>query len=159
MKFNHWLALGLFLPGITLALDIYPQVSGSIVEMTTPGKQVNAGDILVKIDDRQAQLKLQHLEITSSIKQQAFEDALLTLNQTQELYDRMVASHRDLDIAKIEHNAKKREHDAHNVLIKIQTIELEKYQIKSPISGTVKETPQLRNVTNIASPKVLVVIE
>ena len=159
MKFNNWLALGLFLPSISLALDIYPQVSGSIVEMATPGQQVNAGDILVKIDDRQAQLKLQHLEITGSIKQQAFDDALLTLNQTQELYDRMVTSHRDLDVAKIEHNAKKRELDAHNVLIKIQTIELEKYQIKSPISGIVKETPQLRNVTNIASPKVLVVIE
>ncbi len=159
MKFNHWLTLGLLLPSITLALDIYPQVSGSIIEITTPGKQVNAGDILVKLDDRQAQLKLQHLKITGSIKQQSFDDALLVLNQTQELYDRMVSSHRDLDIAKMEHDAKKRELDAHNVLIKIQTIELEKYQIKSPISGTVEQTPHLRNTTNIAIPKVLVVIE
>ncbi|ALE52836.1 hypothetical protein SP60_06240 [Candidatus Thioglobus autotrophicus] len=159
MKFNSWLALSMLLSGATLALDIYPQVSSTIVEIIPPGKQVSSGDVLVKLDDRQAQLTLQHLKAIGNIKQQAFDDALLVFDQTQELYDRMVASHRDLDIAKMARNAQKRELDAHNVLIKIQMIELEKYQIKSPISGVVKQTPDLRNATNIAIPKVLIVIE
>jgi multidrug resistance efflux pump len=132
-----------------IALDIYPQVSASIIEIITPGKPVNPGDILVKLDDSQAQLTLQ----------QNFDDAQLNYEQTQELYDRMVASHRDLDIAKMSRDAAKRELDAHKVLIKIQTLELEKYLIKSTVSGIVKQTPNLRNTTNINNPKILVVIE
>lgn len=159
MKFNPWLAFSILLSSPAMALDIYPQVSASIVEMTTPGKSVNPGDILVKLDDRQAQLTLQHLQAIGHIKQQTFDDTQLAFEQTQELYDRMVASHRDLDIAKMTRNAAKRELDAHNVLIKIQALELEKYLIKSPISGTVEKTPNLRNATNITRPKILVVIE
>ena len=159
MKFSPWLALSMLVSGATLALDIYPQVSSTIIEIAPTDKQVSSGDVLVKLDDRQAQLTLQHLKAIGTIKQQAFDDALLVFNQTQELYDRMVASHRDLDIAKMAHNAQKRELDAHNLLIKIQAIELEKYQIKAPISGVVKQTPNLRNTTNMAAPKVLLVIE
>lgn len=159
MKFSPWLALSMLLSGATLALDIYPQVSSTIVEMKSIGDHVNKGDVVVKLDNRQAKFKLQHLQTIQQIKQQAFDDAQLDLTQTQELYDRMVASHRDLDIAKMARDAQKRELDAHNLLIKIQAIELEKYQIKAPTSGVVKQTPNLRNTTNIAAPKILLVIE
>jgi len=159
MKFNPLLAFSVPFFNPAIALDIYPQVSASIIEIITPGKPVNPGDILVKLDDSQAQLTLQHLETIGHIKQQNFDDAQLNYEQTQELYDRMVASHRDLDIAKMSRDAAKRELDAHNVLIKIQTLELEKYLIKSTVSGIVKQTPNLRNTTNINNPKILVVIE
>lgn len=159
MKFNKNLILSLLLCTSASALDIYPQVSGKILNIETVGKQVNIGDEIVKIDDRQAKLKLQLLQVIGKTKQQAFDDAQLNLNQTQELYDRMVASHRDLDIAKIDFDAKKHDLDAHNLKVKIQEIELEKYTIKSPLSGTIRATPNLRNTTNANAPEVLMVIE
>ncbi|CAC9594505.1 hypothetical protein [uncultured Gammaproteobacteria bacterium] len=159
MKFNHYLTAGIFLSSTVLALDIYPQVSANIIEIKAVGKAVKPGDILVKLDNRQATLKLQHLQVIQKIKQQAFDDAEREFNQTQELYDRMVASHRDVDIAKITFDEKKRELDAHNLTIQIQKIELEKYRITSPISGTIKTIPNSRNATNHFSPKPLLIIE
>ena len=159
MKFSRYLALSLSLSGMALALDIYPQVSSKIIEMKAVGEKVNVEDTIVKLDDRQAQLKLKHLNAIAAIKQQDFDDAQLTLDQTKELYDRMVSSHRDLDIAQMDFNAKKRELDAHKIQIEIQVIELEKYTIKSPIAGSIKATPELRNTTNASAPKVLMVID
>ena len=96
MKSKHLLPLALLLTLPVNALEIYPQVSSTIMSMKTLGSEVNQGDVLIKLDDRQAQLKLKYLQAILSIKQQAFDDAKLHLDQTQELYDRLVASHRDL---------------------------------------------------------------
>ena len=159
MKFNHYLILVLLLSNSTLALNIYPQVSANIVEIKSVGDTVKAGDILVKLDDRQARLKLQQLKIIQKIKQQNFEDAQLELKQTKELYERMVASHRDLEKAQIIFDEKKRQLDAHNISVKIQEIELEKYSIKSPIAGEVVKLPNPRNATNINQASVLMVIK
>jgi hypothetical protein len=44
-----------------------------------------------------------------SIKQQDFDDKKLELQQTKELYERLVSSHRDLEIAQLAFDATKRE--------------------------------------------------
>ena len=159
MKFNHSLLTGLLLTNSVIALDIYPQVSANIIEIKSVGKNVKTGDVVVILDSRQAKLKLAHLQVIQQTKQQAFDDAELELNQTKELYDRMVASHRDVHIAQTIFNEKKRELNAHNLTIQIQQIELEKYTITSPISGTIKTIPNVRNATNHFSPKPLIIIE
>lgn len=58
-----------------------------------------------------------------------------------------------------EYKLAKRELEAHNIKIKIAEIELKKYKIYAPISGTIKATPNLRNATNTNAPKVLIILE
>ena len=159
MRFKYFAVLTTLLSLSVNAIEIYPQVSSTIVEIKPVNTQVKPGDIVVKLDDQQAQLELEYLQVMQSIKQQTFDDKQLQLLQTQELYERMVSSDRDVEIATLEFNAAKRELDAHNLKIKIAKLELDKFQIKSPISGVVKSLPNPRNTTNINSPRVLMIIE
>ncbi len=159
MRFKYFAFLTTFISLTINAIEIYPQVSSKIIEIKTVNTQVEQGEVVIKLDDRQAQLELQHLQVLQSIKQQTFDDKQLELQQTQELFDRMVSSHRDVELAKLAFNAAKRELDAHNLKIEIAKLELEKFQITSPISGIVKSLPNSRNATNINSAKALMIIE
>ncbi|SSC08260.1 efflux RND transporter periplasmic adaptor subunit [bacterium endosymbiont of Bathymodiolus sp. 5 South] len=159
MRFKSLVWLAILLPLSTLGLEIYPQVSGTIIEIKPVKTQVEKGDVIVRLDDRQSKLELQYLRTLQSIKQQDFDDKKLELQQTKELYERLVNSHRDLEIAQLAFDATKRELDAHNLKVKIAQIELEKYTITSPISGVIKNLPNQRNVVNINAPKVLMIIE
>jgi len=159
MNFKTIILWTMLLPTYALGLEIYPQVSGTITSIKSVGDVVNKGDLLAQIDNRQAKLDIKHLEVLQSVKQQVFDDKKLELQQTQELYDRMVSSLRDLDLAKMAFDKAKRELDAHNLKIEIAKIELEKYTIKSPVSGTVKALPNSRNVVSKHAPKVLMIIE
>lgn len=159
MNFKQLIWLIILLPLSTWGLEIYPQVSSTIIEIKPVKTQVKKGDIIVRLDNRQAKLELQYLQVLQSIKQQNFDDKKLELQQTKELYDRLVNSHRDLEIAQLAFDAAKRELDAHNLKVKIAQIELEKYTISSPISGVIKKLPNQRNVVNINTPKVLMIIE
>ena len=155
MKSRYLLPLTLLITLPSWALDIYPQVSGTIVEIKAPGTEIKQGEVLVTLDNRQAQLEVEYLTAILAIKQQEFDDAKLHLDQTQELYDRLVASHRDLEEAQMNFNAAKRELAAHQVKIQIAQIELEKYQIRSPIDATVESLVSPRNTTNINQPQAL----
>ncbi|MDC9715527.1 MAG: hypothetical protein PSN36_06920 [Gammaproteobacteria bacterium] len=142
-----------------LALEIYPLVSGEITLIKPAGIAVKQGDLLVQIDNTQAKLELDYLKALQKTYQQNFDDKQLELQQTQELYDRLVSSHRDLDIVQLIFDKAKRELEAHNIKVKIAEIELTKYQIYAPISGTIQATPNLRNATNTNAPKILMVLE
>ncbi len=155
MKSRYLLPLTLLIALPSWALDIYPQVSGTIIEIKTVGTEVKQGEVLVTLDNRQAQLEVDYLTAILAIKQQEFDDAKLHLEQTQELYDRLVASHRDLEEAQMNFNAAQRELTAHQVKIQIAQIELEKYQIYSPIDATVESLVNPRNATNINQPQAL----
>jgi multidrug resistance efflux pump len=63
----------------TLGLEIYPQVSGTIIEIKPVKTQVEKGDVIVRLDDRQSKLELQYLRTLQSIKQQDFDDKKLEL--------------------------------------------------------------------------------
>lgn len=159
MSFKTLIWLTIILPLSAFGVEIYPQVSSTITEIKSVGSEVEKGDVIVKLDNRQAKLELKYLQVLQSVKQQNFDDKQLELQQTQELYDRMVSSHRDLNIAKMAFDAAKRELDAHNLKIEIAQIELEKYTIISPVSGTIEALPNPRNTTNANTPKALMVIE
>ncbi len=141
------------------ALEIYPLVSGKITMIKPVGSSVKQGDLLVQIDNTQAKLELDYLKALQKTYQQNFDDKQLDLQQTQELYDRLVSSHRDLEIAQLIFDKSRRELEAHNIKIKISEIELNKYQIYAPIYGTIKATPNLRNAANTNAPKVLIILE
>ncbi|MBA5248930.1 MAG: hypothetical protein FE834_05275 [Gammaproteobacteria bacterium] len=141
------------------SLEIYPLVSGEITMLKTTGSVVKKGDLLVQIDNTQATLELDYLKALQKTYQQNFDDKQLELQQTQELYDRLVASRRELTIVQLIFDKAKRELVAHNIKIKIANIELTKYQIYAPLSGTIQATPNLRNATNINAPKILIVLE
>jgi multidrug resistance efflux pump len=51
------------LPLSTLGLEIYPQVSGTIIEIKPVKTQVEKGDVIVRLDDRQSKLELQYLKL------------------------------------------------------------------------------------------------
>ena len=159
MKSKYLLLLASLLALPINALEIYPQVSSTITNIKAVGSEVSQGEILIELDDRQAQLKLQYLKAILSIKQQGFDDAKLHLQQTQELYDRLVASHRDLEDAQLDFNAKQRELEVQQLKISIQEIELEKYQIRAPINASIDTIPNPRNTTNAQNPKVLMILQ
>ena len=142
-----------------LALEIYPLVSGKINMIKAVGSAIKQGDLLVQIDDTEAKLELDYLLALQRIHQQNLDDKQLELQQTKELYERLVASYRDLEIIQLAFNRAKQEMDAHNAKIKIVEHKLSQYQIHAPTDGTIKALPNRRNVTNIHAPKVLMVIE
>ncbi|BBB23504.1 conserved hypothetical protein [Isorropodon fossajaponicum endosymbiont JTNG4] len=158
MKIKSMILL-VFISMNTAALEIYPLVSGEITMIKSIGSSVKQGDLLVQIDNAQAKLELDYLKALQKTYQQNFDDKQLDLQQTQELYDRLVSSHRDLEIIQLVFDKAKRELEAHNIKIKIAEIELKKYKIYAPIPGTIKATPNLRNATNTNAPKVLIILE
>ncbi|BAS68133.1 efflux RND transporter periplasmic adaptor subunit [Bathymodiolus septemdierum thioautotrophic gill symbiont] len=158
MKIKPILLL-LFISFNTLALEIYPLVSGEITMIKPVRTHVEKGDLLVQIDDAQAKLELNYLKALQKTYQQNFKDKQLELKQTQELYDRLVSPHRDLEIAQLIFDQARRELEAHNIKIKIAENQLKKYQLHAPISGTISMTPNLRNATNMNAPKVLMILE
>ncbi|VVM18662.1 hypothetical protein BSPWISOXPB_7915 [uncultured Gammaproteobacteria bacterium] len=74
MRFKSLVWLAILLPLSTLGLEIYPQVSGTIIEIKPVKTQVEKGDVIVRLDDRQSKLELQYLRTLQSIKQQDFDD-------------------------------------------------------------------------------------
>jgi multidrug resistance efflux pump len=48
-------------------LEIYPQVSDAIIEIKPVKTQVKKGDVIVRLDDRQAKLELQYLRTVKFI--------------------------------------------------------------------------------------------
>jgi multidrug resistance efflux pump len=155
----HWIFGLLLMSFNAAALEIYPLVSGEIIMIKPAGTLIKQGELLLKIDATQAKLELDYLQARQKIYQQDFDDKQLELKQTQELYERLVASHRDLDLMQLSFNAAERELEAHNIKVKIATVELQKYQIYAPLSGVIKATPHLRNATNLNAPKILMILE
>jgi hypothetical protein len=49
MRFKSLVWLAILLPLSTLALEIYPQVSGAIIEIKPVKTQVKKGDVIVRL--------------------------------------------------------------------------------------------------------------
>lgn len=157
---NYKLLLSVFfLSTHVYSLDIYSEVSSTILSMKNIGDKVAKGEVIVQLDSRQAELELKAQEMILETKEYVFNDRQKILVQTQELYDRLVGSKRNLDLAQENFDAARREFEAQKIAVEIAKIELEKYQIKSPVNGTVDSIPSPRNLTNISNPKILMVID
>lgn len=153
------LLLLIFISINSLALEIYPLVSGKIIFIKTEGSNVKKDEVIVKIDPTETLLKLKHQQILQQTYKQNLKDKELILKQKNELYERMVGSHRNVEIAKLEFNEAKYALEAHNINIEITKNILKNHQIISGINAVVEKTPHYRNATNINNPKILMVLK
>ncbi len=140
-------------------LEIYPEVSGKIIFIAKEESYVNKGEILVSLDSRIAQEKLNKELNILKIKQQQLVDKELDLKNIKTLFDSLVQSKRELELAKIAYKNAKYAYQAQNNLLSLAKLELEKYTIRTPFNAKVIQTPNLRNVTNTNSPLLIMIIE
>lgn len=148
-------AFYLSLVNTALALDIYPQVSANILFIAPVDSKVNKGDILVQFDDRIAKQQLGRALVILKLKQQLSADKKLDLEQITTLFDNLVRSKRELELAQIAYKTAQYEQQAQNYLVELRKLDLEKYTIRSPFDVIVTQTPHLRNVSNHYQPQVL----
>ncbi|SMN00918.1 RND multidrug efflux membrane fusion protein MexE precursor [uncultured Candidatus Thioglobus sp.] len=137
---------------------IYAQVSADILWLAESGKNLKKGETLVKLDARLAQAKLDEAQAILNTRQIQFDDKKLLFGQIQQLFDNLVRSKRELDIARIEYQQAKYELEAQKNRVLQQQLWLDKYQILAPFDLQVKSAPSKRNVTNHYQPKVLLLV-
>lgn len=114
-------------------------VTGQVTQvMVKTGQKVNAGDLVLKIDDRRYQARLKALKAEVAYRETALADMQIEFDQTQDLYDRTVIARRPYERAKTDFEL------AQSALNKAQA-ELEMHQawsdyfeVKAPVSGEVK---------------------
>ena len=140
-------------------LEIYPQISGEITSQAKHGQTFKKGDILVSFDDRQIQTKLAQHEGIVSLKKTLLDDAQKILNENTTLYQSTVAAKRDVEVAQLEFDKAKAIYQTEVATLEYLKLEKEKYTIKAPFDGIVKNVPNRLNATNINQPKILLLVE
>lgn len=140
-------------------LEIYPQIAGEIVSQAKQNQSFKKGDILVSFDARQIETKIDQYKGIVALKKTLLDDALKILNENTTLYESTVAAKRDVDVAQLEYDKAKSLYDIEVANLEYYKLEKEKYTIKAPFNGVVKDVPNHLNVTNLNQPKVLLVIE
>ncbi len=139
------------------AMDIYPQVSAKIVAIKAVDDKFETGDILVKLDNKQAVLKFNYLQAINKFYEQNFIDRQLSLKEKLELFERLVGTRRDLKQAQLDFKQATRELEASKLRVKIAKIELEKYLIIAPFNGVITKVNNA-NVASIYSNRLLMQI-
>jgi multidrug resistance efflux pump len=140
-------------------LEIYPQIAGEITSQAKQNQSFKKGDVLVSFDARQIEIKIAQYESVVTLKKTLLDDALKILNENTTLYESTVAAKRDVDMAQLEYDKAKSLYDIEVANLEFYKLEKEKYTIKAPFAGVVKDVPNHLNVTNLNQPKVLLVIE
>lgn len=140
-------------------LEIYPQIAGEITSQAKQNQIFKKGDILVSFDDRQIRTKIAMHEGVVSLKKTLLDDAQKILNENTTLYESTVAAKRDVEVARLEFDKAKAIYQTEIANLEYLKLEKEKYTIKAPFDGIVKNVPNRLNVANINQPKVLLVIE
>jgi multidrug efflux pump subunit AcrA (membrane-fusion protein) len=157
------LILGTLLWSVTLSygerLEIYPQIAGEITAIATINQTVKKGDILVKFDERQIQMSIEKATAIVTLKKVLLDDAEKILGENKTLFESTVAAKRDVDMAQLEYDKAKALYEIEVANLEYYKLEKEKYTIKAPFNGVVKDVPNYLNVTNLNQPKVLLVIE
>ncbi len=140
-------------------MQIYAEVSAKINHIAQVGLVVNKTGVLIELDSSQAQLKLSVTKNILKVKKQLLEDKQREYQEIKTLFDSLVRSRKELELAQIDFNQAQYEYDAQNDRVQIAQLELKKYQITAPFKSKVLSVPNLRNTTNHFQPKVLMVIE
>jgi|GEM_PF-370678 len=140
-------------------LEIYPQIAGEITAIATINQTVKKGDTLVKFDERQIQMSIEKATAIVTLKKVLLDDAEKILGENKTLFESTVAAKRDVDMAQLEYDKAKALYEIEVANLEYYKLEKEKYTIKAPFNGVVKDVPNYLNVTNLNQPKVLLVIE
>lgn len=154
------LFLSLLLTGQSYALyKVYPQVSAKITYLAQVSQTLKKGEVMVRLDNRIAKAQLAESQAILKIKRQLLADAELTHKQVQQLFDNLVRSKRELELAQIAHHQAKYKAKAQENRVQQQQLLLEQYQILAPFDAIVVSVPTPRNTTNHHHPKPLLLLE
>lgn len=111
-----------------------PQVEGPIVEIGfTEGDEVQAGDVLLRIDDRPFQAELRAAEATLDADTAMAQDALTTLQQLQRVEDLM--SEREVQRAQANSDAAAAKVVGDQAEVDLARLRLEWCSIRAPVAG------------------------
>jgi RND family efflux transporter MFP subunit len=121
-------------------------VENGVVEEVTvsPGQRVEKGELLLRMDQREAQATLLEAKARVARAQVAAEKAERALGRAQELFDRGLIAVEELKDAQLERVAATAEEEAAKAAEAVATVALERTELRAPFDGIVVA----RNVWN-----------
>jgi RND family efflux transporter MFP subunit len=142
MKNQHWgMLLGLLWAGMASAQTLVLSVPGSgrVAEvMVSPGQQVRAGTLLIRLDARAANALLAQRQAERDALREEQAEAQRELDRAEELFERTVLSVTDLQLARSAFAKVDAQYRAAEAAALRAEAELEDLRINAPTDGIVK---------------------
>ena len=126
----------------TSDVTIKPQVSGQLMEVCiTEGQQVKKGDVLFRIDSRDAQLELESAEANLLAAQAQESSAKLEYESSQNLYDKKIVSKYVLDNAENQYKQAQASVAQYQAAANRARVNLGYCTICAPVDGVIGSIP------------------
>lgn len=123
-------------------VTVTPQVSGQLLEICVhEGQQVHRGQVLFRIDDRQARLDLENAQANLEAAQAMESSAQLELQSTQNLFDKGIVSTYMLNAAQNAYSQAKAATSQARSRVNSCSVQLGYCTIASPVTGLVGTIP------------------
>lgn len=114
--------------------------NGIVAEVRVkPGQHVTRGDVLLRMDQREAQARLLEASARLARTQVALEDAQRELDRTQELFDRGLIAIEELKDAELEQAAASAEAESARAAEAAAAVALEHTELRAPFDAIVVE--------------------
>ena len=122
----------------TADVTITPQISGQLMEVCiTEGQQVKKGDVLFRIDSRDAQLELESAEANLLAAQAQESSALLEFESSKNLYEKKIVSKYVLDNAENKYKQAKASAAQYQATANRARVNLGYCTITAPVDGVI----------------------
>ena len=126
----------------TADVTITPQISGQLMEVCiTEGQQVKKGDVLFRIDSRDAQLELESAEANLLAAEAQESSALLEYESNKNLYEKKIVSKYVLDNAENQYKQAKASTAQYRATANRARVNLGYCTITAPVSGVIGSIP------------------
>jgi membrane fusion protein (multidrug efflux system) len=126
----------------TSDVTIKPQVSGQLMEVCiTEGQQVKKGDVLFRIDSRNAQLELESAQANLLAAQAQESSAKLEFESAQNLYEKGIASKYMLDNAENQYKQAQASKAQYQATANRAEVNLGFCTITAPVDGIIGSVP------------------
>ena len=126
----------------TADVTITPQISGQLMEVCiTEGQQVKQGDVLFRIDSRNAQLELESAEANLIAAQAQESSALLEFESSKNLYEKKIVSKYVLDNAENKYKQAKASAAQYQATANRARVNLGYCTITAPVDGVIGSIP------------------
>ena len=126
----------------TADVVIKPQVAGQLMEVCiTEGQQVHKGDVLFRIDSRDAQLELESAEANLLAAQAQESSAKLEFESNTNLYNKGIVSKYVLDNAENQYKQAKASVAQYRAIANRARVNLSYCTIEAPVAGVIGSIP------------------
>ena len=126
----------------TSDVTITPQISGQLMEVCiTEGQQVKRGDVLFRIDSRDAQLELESAEANLLSAQAQESSARLEYESNKNLYDKKIVSKYVLDNAENQYKQAQASVAQYQATVNRAHVNLSYCTITAPVDGIIGSVP------------------